>query len=209
MSKACNWGRSCNCSDCRPTLKEKCEICYERNGCLVGSTLRKDRKGIQYDDFKTCRQQCYHENYGERKEQTFNMMLHMLEDSIKKTPKTTEHVYITKRKEIKEVLCRLFREELCESDSDRSRMPQILDKLKVKIFWGNTIGEKFEYESDEIEYNHTAHWFECNILPEIIKKMEESIHVTAMQISATCKLPKVTYETEAQARRREWCRRHL
>ncbi|XP_031355135.1 sperm flagellar protein 2-like [Photinus pyralis] len=140
------------------------------------------------------------ENYGEREERIFNMMLQILEDSIKNPPKKPQPVpvYVTERKEIKEVLCRLFRKELymCEDDRCRRRIPQILDKLKVKIVWENKNGGKFEYESDEIGYDHTTGWFEQYILPEIIKKISGPIWVKTLQISPTYRLPKVVYVTK-------------
>lgn len=62
MPKACFWGRPCNCIECQPELKDKCEICSMNEGFRVAETGGLDRKGIIDYDFKTYCVSCYQEN---------------------------------------------------------------------------------------------------------------------------------------------------
>lgn len=51
MPKNCFFGKACNCYECKPKLKEICEICRNEEGYKVGSEFKRDRKGIGYYTF--------------------------------------------------------------------------------------------------------------------------------------------------------------
>ena len=74
MPKECFWGRPCNCSECKPDLQEKCEVCLDKDGDRVGSILTKDRKGIPYYKFKTYCRTCYHERIGQMNKKSLNYL---------------------------------------------------------------------------------------------------------------------------------------
>jgi len=85
MPQNCFWGRPCSCSDCRPELEKKCEICLIMDGYQVGSKMVTDRKGISYYDFKTYCRSCYDEEFGARERAYYEAMKAAVESSIKKT----------------------------------------------------------------------------------------------------------------------------
>lgn len=79
MPRQCDWGRACDCSECKPAPSEKCDVCRLGKGLIVVSIFRKDRKGIAYYDFKTYCASCYNKFLKPEKEAYFNLLCEMVE----------------------------------------------------------------------------------------------------------------------------------
>lgn len=56
----CDWGRPCDCSDCRPSPGQRqCIVCGVKPGTIVIKKDGMDRKGMSYIIFDTYCEQCH------------------------------------------------------------------------------------------------------------------------------------------------------
>lgn len=212
MSKSCFWGKPCNCSDCLPPVKKLCEICCKEKGVCIGSTLRKDRKGCKYYNFTTCCEDCYYEEFGKKEEAYFNELFRLLHQREIKKESVPEPKFYTTKSEIEFNLCWEFK-KAAECKVRRRLIFQMLGNVNTKICWKSKSGKEYEYESGEILAlgDDPFQWFKQHILDKVIEKIGKNvpISITKMELFPTYKGIKVHHETDAEARRREWCRKNL
>lgn len=211
MPRECDWGRACNCSECTPELKEKCEICAKEKGYRVGSNYYTDRKGCPYYDFKTCCYKCYEENYGIREKAYFEMLKRLVEEQIRNPP-PQKCLDPLKQSEIQQRLLNCFNAEVETIKWAQNATP---DDIKIRISVSFNAGkERKSIELDETKLpkrEDLKQWF-TRMVPSLVEKISDyQGPIRFLDLHARCNLKgcRSYQETPAEARRRDWCRRNL